>query len=128
MRSCARYRNGRFSGDDVECWIEQFQHDNAQTRFLSSTFAGPVTAPSAQAALGALDTCEIVGITEELGHYMAILAHMAHVDAPKAVHLNRSTHEIIDEEPRRLQDRLNSDVQVHSCMYAHARMRFQITK
>jgi hypothetical protein len=59
---------------------------------------------------------------------MAILAHMAHVDAPKAVHLNRSAHEIIDEEPRRLNDRLKSYVQVDSCLYAQARTRFQITK
>src|SRR5579863_2000202 len=102
MRSCARYRDGRFSGDDVERWIEKFQYDNSQTRFLSNVFAGPVTARSARTALDALDTCEIVGTTEELGLYMSILARMAHVDAPKPVHLNRSAHEIIDEEPRRL--------------------------
>jgi hypothetical protein len=128
MRGCARYRDGRFSGDDVERWIGKFDRDNFQTRFLSGCVDGPVAAQSAQAAMDALDSCEIVGTTEELALYMAILAHVTGTDAPKPAHLNRSAHEIIDEEPGRLHERLKHYVEIDSRLYAHARKRFEVTK
>jgi len=128
FRGCARYRDGRFSGDDVERWIKKFHRDNFQTRFLCSSYSEPVTAESAKDAENALESCEIVGITEELGLYMAILAHVAGIDAPGPAHLNRSAHEIIDEDPQRLHDRLAPYVELDSHLYALARRRFEITK
>ena len=53
---------------------------------------------------------------------------VAGVDAPKPAHLNRSAHEIIDEEPQRLHDRLKSYVEIDSRLYAPARKRFKVTK
>jgi hypothetical protein len=128
FRGCARYRDGRFSGDEVERWIQKFHRDNSQTRFLCNSFSEPVTAESVRAAENALESCEIVGITEELGLYMAILAHVAGIDAPGPAHLNRSAHEIIDEDTRRLHDRLRPYVEFDSRLYALARRRFEITK
>ena len=59
---------------------------------------------------------------------MAILVQVVGVDAPKSAHVNRSAHEIIDEEPLRLHDRLKSYVEIDSRLYDHARKRFQVTK
>jgi hypothetical protein len=128
FRGCASYRDERFSGDDVERWIKKFHRDNFQTRFLCNSFFEPVTAESAKAAENALESCEIVGTTEELGPYMAILAHVAGIDAPSPAHLNRSAHEIIDEDPRRLHDRLKPHVDLDSRLYIRARRRFELTK
>lgn len=128
MRGCARYREGRFSGDEVVRWIEKFDHDNSQTRFLSGSSDGPIGAQSAEAAMRALDSCEIVGTTEELALYMAILAHVMGMDAPKPAHLNRSAHEIIDELPERLYVRLKPYAEIDARLYAHARERFEVTK
>jgi hypothetical protein len=128
MRGCARYRDGRFSGSDVERWIDKFDRDNYQTRFLSGSFDGPIAAQAVQAAMDALDSCEIVGTTEELALYMAILAHVTGMETPKPAHLNRSAHDIIDEEPGRLYERLKPYVEIDSRLYAHARKRFELTK
>jgi len=128
LRSCKRYRDGRFSGNDVERWIERFYRDNSQTRFLSSSFVGPLTAQSERAALGALDSCDVVGTTEELGHYMAILAHLTGMETPKPAHVNRSVHEIIEEEPGRLRERLKPYVEIDSRIYTHAQERFEVSK
>ena len=128
MRGCARYRDGWFSAVDVERWIDKFHHDNSQTRFLSGSVDRNVTAQSAQAAMDALDRCEIVGTTEELALYIAILAQVTGMDTPRPAHLNRSAHDIIDEEPGRLHERLKSYVQIDSRLYAHARKRFEVTK
>jgi hypothetical protein len=128
FRGCARYRDSRFSGDDVERWIKNFHRDNSQTRFLCNSFSGQVTAESAKAAETALESCEIVGTTEELGLYMAILAYSAGIDSPGPAHVNRSAHEIIDEDPRRLHGRLRPYVEFDSHLYALARRRFEVTK
>jgi hypothetical protein len=128
LRRCARYRDGRFSGDDVERWVERFHRDNSQTRFLSSSYVGPLTARSEQAALDALDSCDVVGTTEELGFYMAILAHLTGVEPPKPTHVNRSAHDIIEEEPDRLRERLKPYVEIDSRIYAHAHERFEVSK
>ena len=87
-----------------------------------------MTADSAEAALGALDSCEIVGTTEELALYMAILAHATGMEVPGPAHLNRSAHEIIDEEPGRLHDRLRPYVDFDARLFAYARERFEVTK
>lgn len=128
MRGCARYRDGRFSGGDVERWIEKFDRDNSQTRFLSGADNGPVTDQSAQAAMRALDSCEIVGTKEELALYMAILTHVTGMGTPKPAHVNRSAHEIIDEEPGRLHERLKPYAEIDVRLYAHAKERFEVTK
>jgi hypothetical protein len=128
LRSCARYRDGRFSGNDVERWIERFHRDNSQTRFLSNSFLGPLTSQSERAALDALDSCDVVGTTEELGLYMAILAHLTGMEPPKPAHVNRSAHDIIEEEPGRLRERLKPYVEIDSRIYAHAQERFEVSK
>jgi hypothetical protein len=128
LQHCAGYRDARFSGEDVERWIDSCSVDNPQARFLSRSGTGTADAQMAVKAQDALDGCELVGITEELPNYMSVLAHMAGAGAPEAVHINRPAHGIIDEDPRRLHQRLQHYVALDTSLYSHAKERFEQSK
>jgi hypothetical protein len=124
LKNCRRYREGWFSGDDIERWIGLFDQDNYQTRFLSGCRAPVLTQNAIKVARDALEGCELVGTTEQMSAYLVALAEIAGLEIRETVHANLSPRGIIDEDPASLRERLGPYVRQDAVLYDYARERF----
>ena len=118
------YRGGRFSWGDFETWIREFHFDNRTIRFLVNRNEGLLDRSHMDQAKRALESCELVGVTEELGRYMAILSHVSGLRAEAPIVANRTSKAAMDIDPDELRRRLPRYVDQDAELYEWARGRF----
>ena len=119
------YRASRFNEDDIEAWIAARHHDNTQTRFLAQQRGGKLDASALEAAKERLDHCQLVGVTENLGRYMALLAQLAGLDVRIPFRANSAPRDILDIDKDRLRRRLEPYIAFDSQLHEYARDRFE---
>jgi len=124
LKDCPGYRQGRFTAGDLERWIEYSRQDNYQTRFLSGCRDAELGPDAICAAQEALESCEVVGTTEDMSGYILALAQISGLEIREAIHANISPRDIIDEDMPSLRDRLRIHVGQDRILYEYARTRF----
>ena len=130
FRRCRSYNEGHFFASDVEKMITEKECDNMQTRFLAWHWGSPVTEETLETAKRALDSCDLVGVTERLGHYLAVLSVMAGLKLDVSVRTNRTSKHILRGAEADLREALvpyhTFDIALHK--YAQAKFEEVVAK
>lgn len=102
LKSCPGYAHGQITAQDIVRWVREFGTDNYQTRILADYPAGAITSDIMKRARRALDSCDTVGVSEYLGHYMAILAGISGLKPSYPIVANQSSRKMLVSDPHTL--------------------------
>ena len=107
-----------FDDRDLAAWLKRNSADNYLTRLLTGQMHGPLTARHAAAAVRELEAMDIVGFTEDMGDFLAVLANALATGPMPERHANRSSRTLLSISERQLRafadDHLALDFEVFS--------------
>lgn len=125
FRRRAGNQKNKFSVEDVEKMILEKENDNLQTRFMAWHWGAPVTEDTLATAKRALDSCEVVGVTDQLDLYLALLSALAGMRFDSAVRTNRTSKDILDSNQTRLREKIAPYFKFDAELYTYAKARFE---
>jgi Sulfotransferase family len=84
-----------FDNGDLVAWLKRNSADNYLTRLLTGQMDGPLTARHAAAAIRQLEAMDIIGFTEDMEDFLAVLANALATEPMPERHANRSSRTLL---------------------------------